>query len=321
LTGTAAGSGTLVPVVDVADTTMAASGTDKSMTLTNLAQAVGYNGRLILDGAVPSAPASGVAMFSHPIANRPLPGYINSSGVDTPMQAHLGQNSIFSFKAMPGQTTLTGHGLSLTATGTATTMTLASTNLATSSVALEMAVTTASTTAVGGWRVANSSAGLFLWLGNAAGLGGFTYVCRFRTPRAWPSTQRCFVGISSSTSAPTDVQPSSLTNLIGVGFDAADSTWQVIYNGAGSATKTNTSITRPASDNQLLELQMFSAPNSGTVYVTFNELVGNTTFSTNLTTNLPSTTTFMQPYAYRSVGGTSSTIGLSIASLYVETDS
>ena len=39
-----------------------------------------------------------------------------------------------------------------------------------------------------------------------------------------------------------------------------------------------------------------------------------------VTTDLPATTQLLAPYAYMSVGGTSSVIGLSLMSLYIETD-
>lgn len=321
LTGANLADADLLPIVDVSDTTMAASGTDKSMTTLEAAKGIGLNGRLILDGSAPSAPSSGVALFLRTIANRNLPAFVGPSGLDSALQPFIARNAVQFFRAFAGLTTLTGVGMTVTATGTATAVTCASTNLATSVGAVENAVTVAATTAVAGFRIGTAAATLNLWRGNATGLGGFTFVCRFRAMRAWPSTQRCFVGVANSTAAPTDVEASSQINMLGVGYDAADANWQIMYNdGTGTATKASTSIARSSSDNQLLELIIFCKPNDSTVYFQFSELVAGTTFSTSTTTDIPATTLFMTPRGYRSVGGTSSTIGFGIVSIYVETD-
>lgn len=275
----------------------------------------------IAEGITASTPAAGVTLFTRVIANRRVPAYEPPSGVDSILQPFFGRNAVGAFRAHPGGTGLTGMGLTLSATGTATATAPASTNLATSTVAVEFAVTTAATSAVGGFRVATAASGLTMWRGNAANLGGFTMICRFRSMRAWPSTQRCFVGLSSLTAAPTDVQPSSLTNMMGVGHDAADTNWFIMYNdGTATATKVDTGIARPTADNQLLEIIIYCKPNDTTVYFQFTELVAGTTFSTSTTTDIPASTQFLSPRGYKSVGGTSSTVGLGVVSLYTEAD-
>lgn len=270
----------------------------------------------------PPAPAAGLSLFVRKVAGAwPLPAYMPPSGLDSALQPYLARNAIGSWRASPGSTGLNGHGLVLSSTGTATATAPTSTNLATSTVALEFAVTTAATTAVGGFRVGTAATGLTMWRGNAAGLGGFKFVARFRSMRAWPATQRMFCGITSATAAPTDVQPSSLTNMIGVGYDAADSNWQIMSNdGTGTATKVDTGIARPTSDNQLLELVMWATPNGSEVYVAFSEFVSAASFSTTRTTDLPGPTQFLTPRGFKSVGGTSSTVGFGLLNLYVETD-
>ena len=61
--------------------------------------------------------------------------------------------------------------------------------------------------------------------GDGAGLGGFFYSCRFAfTDAATVSGARAFVGMSSSTSTATNVEPSTLTNSIGVAQLSTDST-------------------------------------------------------------------------------------------------
>lgn len=322
LLGANSADGDLAVVVDVSDTTMAASGTDKSITVAELAQAIGLNGRLILDNSSdPAAPSSGVRLFKRAIATKNLPAFIGPSGLDSALQPLLARNGICAYKAFPGLTTLTGIGMTLSATGSATATTPATTNLATSVGTLEMAVTAAATTAVAGYRTAGAAAQLNLWRGNAAGLGGFFVVTRFRTMRAWPATQRAFIGLSNSATAPTDVEPSTQLNCIGVGHDAADGNWQVMSNDSvGTCTKTSTGIARPTADDKLYELALFCKPNDTKIDVQFTELVSGTTYSQTITTDLPANTSMMGLRGWRSVGGTSSTIGIGVVSVYTESD-
>lgn len=308
-------------IVDKSDTTDSASGTAKKIKRQTAEQLDANGNPLLASDPTRSAPSAGVILFAKSIGGRQLPAFLAPSGLESALQPALFRNAVGMWRPHPGGTGLTGLGLTLRGTGTATATAPTSANLATSTVALEFAVTTASTSAVGGFRVGTSATGLNLWRGNAAGLGGFTFQCRFRRMRAWPSTQRCFVGVASATGAPTDVQPSSLTNMIGVGYDAADSNWQIMSNdGTGTATKTDTGIARGTSDAQLLEVVIFCKPNDSHVYVTFTEIVSATSYTADITTDLPANTQFLTPRGYASVGGTSSTIGLGVVSVYTESD-
>lgn len=237
----------------------------------------------------------------------------------------MARNAVGIFRPHPGGTGLIGMGTTLSATGTATATAPTSTNLATSTVALEFAVTAATSNAVGGFRTTTAATGLNLWRGNAAGLGGFMFLCRFRSMRAWPATARCFVGLSSVTTAPADAALSTTTTLahcLGVGHDNADATWQFIFNdNVGAPTKVNTGIARPTADNQLLEIIIFAKPNDSVVYFQFTELVSGTSITYTASTDLPPSTQFLAPRGFKSSGtSTNSTIGLGVVSLYTESD-
>lgn len=270
--------------------------------------------------ATPAASDDGDAhLFTRTVAGRTMPAFVGASGLDSALQPLLGRNNVSFFRAIPGSTTLTANGLAITATGTATSKTTATTNLHTQTAGVDFLVTTAATTAVAGFRTGANQ----YWSGNAAGLGGFTYVCRFSPATGTTiATDRCFTGMQSSTSAPTDVNPSTLTNMIGVGYDAADTTWQIMWNGTGTATKVNTGITIPSTDRaSVYEIALFAAPNSTTVNYEFRDL-GNSTsvFTGTASSGLFSNTTLLSPRGYHSVGGTSSVVGYTLFTLYVETD-
>lgn len=272
------------------------------------------------DTSAPTTPNAGsIVMFGRTVAGGYLPAYVGPAGLDSALQPGLMRNKICWFQPMAGSASLTGtNGFAMTATGTATAKTPANTNIHTQTSGVDFLVTVAATTAVAGFR---SSIAQF-WRGNAAGFGGFRYVCRFApaTGTTGVSTERLFVGLINATAAPTDVAPSTLTQCIGVGYDSADTNWQMYAAGA-SQTKTDLSIAQPSTDrSDVFELALFCKPNDSSIGYEFTRLSDGTKASGTLSTNLPTNTNFLCPKGYHSVGGTSSVVGLTLFSLYVETD-
>lgn len=273
------------------------------------------------DVSSPAAPSSGnVNVFGRSVGGRMMFAFKGPSGLDATLQPHIGKNPTALWQADGNSTTITAIGAAaLTATGTATAHNWASTNIYTQARKLEYLATTAATTAVAGFRGATAK----WWRGNAAGLGGFHMICRFAPcTGVTTSTRRCFVGMANSTAAPTDVQPSSITNILGVGYDAADTNWQIMYNdGSGTATKVDTGMARPSADRtDWFELVIFCPPNGSTIYFQFTNLGTGVTYTANTTTDIPSNTTALAPRGWCSVGGTSSVVGIGLGSLYIESD-
>ena len=129
----------------------------------------------------------------------------------------------------------------------------------------------------------------------------------------------------SAAAAPTDVNPSTLVNMVGMGWDNGDTNIQFMYNdGTGAATKVDlgASFPRPAvADDTLYEVILFSPPGTTqSVGYMITDLKNDVSTSGVVTTNLPSTTTLLAPNAWVSVGGTSSVIGIVSAGIYIETD-
>ena len=211
----------------------------------------------------------------------------------------------------------------VTATGTATTANVSTTNLHTYMRRLDYLVTTASATAVAGLR---NNALQWTLGAPSAGNGGFHMIMRWGPATGVATaTHRAFAGMRGSVAAPTDVNPSTLTNLCGMGYDAADTNIQFMYNdGSGTATKVDlgASFPKPTADRTTVyEVALFAPP--GTTQSLSYEVrnLGTGALATGtVTTDLPATTQLLAPYAYMSVGGTSSVIGLSLMSLYIETD-
>lgn len=277
---------------------------------------------LTLASEVPTTPAAdNMKLFAYKVGGRVVPGFIDPAGLDNALQPMFARNGIKKWLPSGNGTAIVADGAAaLTATGTATAANVATTNRHTQIRGLEYLVTAASTTAVAGFREgANQN-----FMGNSAGNGGFFMICRFGPATGVATTtNRCFVGMTSSTGAPTDVEPSTLTNMFGCGWDAADANIQFFNNdGSGTATKTSLGIAVPTADRtSVYELTMFCAPNSTTLYYQFKDLAeGGSSVTGTVTTDLPTANTLLSARGWMSVGGTSSVIGIAIKSLYIETD-
>jgi hypothetical protein len=216
--------------------------------------------------------------------------------------------------AAGGSTTVTAVGAgALTAVGTATAAAPATTNAYTQTTRIEYLVTVAATTAVAGWRFSN---GLW-WRGNAAGLGGFRFRCRWgNATGAATTTNRAFVGLANSLAAPTDVEPSSLLNIIGMGWDAADTNVQIMSNdGTGTATKIDlgASFPVPVTDRaEFYDIELVAEPNASSISYRVTRGTTGAVVSGSLSSDLPTSNIFIAPRGWMSAGGTSSVIGTAL---------
>lgn len=315
---TALADADVLMVVDVSDTAMDASGTNKKITKSNASVTLLTE----IPESSPSTPAANtLTVFNRDVGGRQMLAMVGPSGLDSALQPTLARNAVCFVFPYGNATTLSSNRMTLTATGTATAASVAVTNLHTMMKRLDYLVTAPTTSAVAGWRYNQAC----FALGNDAKIGGFHYVCRWGPATGVStSTNRAFVGMRGSTSAPTDVQPSSLTNIVGMAWDAADSNIQIMHNdGSGTATKVDLggSFPVPTTDRaHVYEIVLFSAPNSGVVSYQVTDLVTDATTSGTISTDLPSGSTLLTPLGYMSVGGTSSVIGAALMGLYIETD-
>lgn len=282
--------------------------------------------RLRVPATAPSTPAAdGIKLYAKNFGGRLMPGVKGPSGQATVLQPHIGRNSISYAQPILGGATPSAVGIVLTATGTAAVASWASTSLHTKLPRSNYQVTVAATTAVAGWRYAS----VRFTIGNnnsTDGAGGFHYVCMWGpSTGVSTTTNRAFVGMANTTGAPTDVEPSSITNIVGMGWDAADTNIQIMHRGTGAVTKIDLGASFPvptANNTEVYELSMFSPANTTTQTVGYrvqNMATGDIAEGT-ITTNLPTTTTALAPRGWMSVGGTSSVIGIALMKLYVETD-
>lgn len=271
--------------------------------------------------STPTAPASdGLKLFGRDLSGRMMPAFIGPSGLDTSLQPLLGSNSIAYAVARGASAVIDSSGLLVTVTGAAT-IANASTGYWGRVRKMEMLVTTPATSAVAGYRGTGR-----LWTvgSDVDGTGGFFFIQRWGVATGLAnSTDRAFAGFAPLTVAPSDVNPSTRTEIVGMGWDSSDANIQIFHNdGSGTATKIDTGIVKPSVDRtDILELAMFSPP-STTQSVTWrviNMTTGDQATGV-ITTDLPSSTSFLNVFGYTSAGGTSSVTGFAFRSIYIETD-
>jgi len=277
----------------------------------------------------PTAPTGALKAWARTRAGRRMLAMMGPSGLDTSLQPLLATNRVRLISPNLGNVTPSNIGMPITAVGTATavssitpatTATAASLHLATKR--LDYLVTAAANNAIAGWR----SNALECYVSSAAGMGGFFYVQRFSpaTGSAAGASRRTFVGLTSSTAAPTDVDPSTLTNNVGVGYSSADTNW-VFYTSGTATGKTATSITKPAGATDrpgMYELAMFCAPGSLVINMQFTDLFTGqiATLATTPGTQSPASGTGLAARGWHSVGGVSSVVGFTLFGAYLETD-
>ena len=270
----------------------------------------------------PSTPAaSNVKMFGRDVGGRILPAIVGPSGLSTSLQPHFGRNKMGSWLPIGNATTVPlANGIAApTATGTATTRNVATTNIVTQQRRLGYVSGTPAGN-LAGFR--NAAAQFFR--GNGPGLGGFHLIIRFaNSDAATVAGARGFVGLWATTTAPTNVDPSTLVNIIGVGSDAAEANLSIMHNdGAGVATKIALGAGFPARtlSTDAYELILFCGPNEATVRYRIENLVSGVATSGTISTDLPASTTLLGIQGWTNNGATGLAVGIDLINCYIETD-
>jgi hypothetical protein len=80
------------------------------------------------------------------------------------------------------------------------------------------------------------------------------------------SGARTFCGLATSTSAPTNVAPSTLTNCIGIGHDAGDTNYRLYYGGSAAQTPIDLGANFPVNITDWYQLVIASYPGVSGVY-------------------------------------------------------
>ena len=268
--------------------------------------------------------ANSVKLFRNEIANRDLLGYVNSFDKSSAIQPFIANNRI-SIWSHPGNSNSSSVNLAaptFTITGTLTTRNVAVGSLLTMSKRLGI-VSNASGGSLAGYRIPNAQHKI----GGGDGRGGFFLVHRFAiSDNNLVTGGRMFLGARSSTGSPSNVNPSTITNCIGIGHGAGDTTLKLYYGGSVPQTPIDLGIDFPVTSNtDIYELILYSPINEYKVYYQVNNINSGAETSGELTgtegTILPATTTLLSLMnAFRSNNTTGQPVGIDIMSLYIETE-
>lgn len=225
--------------------------------------------------------------------------------------------NILAVKASPiiGSTAMSLDGMSAwSLTGTSSGPSYSNTNRYSRMARLEVAASAAADAVAGlrspdfGWLL-NTGFYVRLHMGLAAG--------------QTVTTSRAFCGLAADGAAPTDVEPSSLIDIVGIGWDSADTNIQVMRNdGSGTATKVDLGASFPvpsADATSVYTVELISmGAGTGIQYSVTNEVTG-VSVRGSFSTDLPNGgTSPLAPRLWSSVGGTSSVTGVAFGGFYGE---
>jgi hypothetical protein len=285
---------------------------------------------LATTGTTPTPPAAGsVSLFGRKVAGRALLAQIGPSGLDSSLQPFLARNKIGYWNPAGNATTVPGvFGLTaLTAQGTATARTVATTSRATRMRRL-------------GYPTSAATAGLFIGArlpvaqyscgsGSDDGSGFFMVERWVESDPAPVSGRRVFTGMTASTAALTNVEYNTLTNVVGVIQLSTDATQWYRYNAgssAGSAVALGTSLGAPGgASTTAWEFAIF-APNAvaNTYYCQLTNLTTGAFVEWTVTgtaAQCPQSTTLLAWNHGGTNNATALATGMDLCSLYFETDS
>jgi hypothetical protein len=150
------------------------------------------------------------------------------------------------------------------------------------------------------------SAGWVCWRGNAAGLGGWTFVTRISLTTL-QATGMGFFGLYGSTATlATTLTLATVISCIGIGFQRGTHTrWQLVANdGTGAPTLTDMGASFAIETGGVLTLYIAAPPNGSSVWVRVVDEVSGAVFEQEVTTDLPANTQFPSPCPCMNAGPT-----------------
>ena len=272
----------------------------------------------------PAAPSAGnLKTFAKTVAGGyTAPAFLNATNAAYPLQVALSNKRIAYLFPFPGYNNLLELAINSAVTNNSA-QTIAATSIFTRAPRTGFA-----SQAVIGTLGTIRSLTNFYALGSATSpaYGGFYMTIRFGY-YSHAANKRSFTGITSSVAAPTNVEPSTLTNCIGVGQGAANTNLFIYYGGSAAQTPINLGSSFPAntSDTDWYELTLFAPPTSNnTVYYQVTRLntgdIATGTLTGTAGTVLPANTTFLsfRHWITNNTGATAT--GMAFGGFWIETD-
>ena len=279
-------------------------------------------------GSTPTAPASNkLKVYAAAIAGRMMLKHVDPNGQTSTLQPHFARNKIGYWNPQGNSVTLPSvFGFTpYTTVGTTTAANVATTNLFARMRRVSF-VTSTTAGSLASFRVAAAQ----IQLGDGVGSNGFFKLIRFGcSDPATVTGARQFCGVSANTSAPTNVEPSTLTNSIGIGHGAADTTMHIYYGGSAAQTPIDLGVSFPVNtlSTDVYELALFSPSDQfETIYYEVTRLnTGNVVTGVIAGDGagilLPTPYTLLSySWNFRTNNATALAVSIDIMSDYIETD-
>ena len=176
----------------------------------------------------------------------------------------------------------------------------------------------------------NENGNAIIWRGNAVGLGGFKFCCRFSITGISASTVMNAMwglvdnaGSGAGTNWTTDTTISKLgmaftcTTTSGAAFPSQN--WQMMEGSTSAKTAHDLGSGFALKLNDFIELNMYCASNDNKVLYLVNNLTSGASASGTLNTTLPANTVFLLPYLRLNIqSGGGATNQFDLAHIYIE---
>jgi hypothetical protein len=270
----------------------------------------------LVSAAIPSAPTGGLVESAFNLAGQPVLHL--STPFNAPGEVYAGwtTKTFNFFQVLPGTTATAAIGMTVTTSATMSSQqTVGSTSKwqRTWRKRYTSAGTAGSATGV---RAVQQQ----WYRGATANAGGFFFHGRCGISVNTTGFQ-AFFGLSNALGALAG-DPSALTNMCGVGYDAADAStgnWFFMRNdAAGTATKVDLGTGMARGITEGLELVMYCKPNDTVLYVWIkNTDTGTVVLDTSYNTDLPAATTQMGFNCQVRNGAVASATGIEHANVYI----
>jgi hypothetical protein len=287
-------------------------------------------------GTTPSAPSAGnFTLFGRILGNtRVMPAAVGPSGMDYTLQPAIWRQKVARWNPPGNATTapgVDGFPVWTTGTATATARNVATTNLFTRMRRLGYVCSATTAGSIASLRQAQAQ----YTTGNGSGLGGFFFSVRFGfSDAAALSGARAFMGMSATTTAPTNVEPNTLVNAIGLAqLSTASDRLYIVYGGSAAQTAIDLGTGFPPYNGTVgvttgvpYDFMIWCSPNSnGVVSYQLDRLDTGTSVGGTITpgtpgTQTPASTTLLNPVLWRTNNAATGAPAFDLSNLYIETD-
>lgn len=180
--------------------------------------------------------------------------------------------------------------------------------------------TSASTTSSANSR--GTGTGYLVAAGTSPDLGGYRLTWKFgmNQTKAGNATMAAFVGLHNSGAAIGNVDPTSLTNIVGFGFDPADTGWFFLHNdGSGSASKVPMGGSFPIDTTTLYEAIIECEAGSTDVSYSLRNMATGATTTGTVSSDVPAAGTRAVPQIWIGNRGTATVSGIVHVFMSLET--